>query len=77
MSPASSLSLDPGQGDIGTLSTPEGAAQKGGLSFAGMAGLPGRLGDTQRQGLLGSSGAFRLCSPELQELPSEATGSDS
>lgn len=37
------MSLDPGQGDIRTLSTPEGVSQKGISSFAGMAGLPSGL----------------------------------
>lgn len=45
------------------LSAPEGASQKGVLSFAGMAGLPGRLGDTQHQGLVGSSGALSTVLP--------------
>lgn len=63
VSPVFSMSLDPGQGDIRTLSTPEGVSQKGVPSFAGMAGLPGRLRDTQRQGLLGSSGALSTVLP--------------
>lgn len=58
VSPIFSVSLDPGQRGIRTLSTPEGASQKGVPSFAGLAGLPGWLEDTQRQSLLGSSGAL-------------------
>lgn len=54
------MSLDPGQRDIRTLSTPEGASQEGVPSFAGLAGLPGWLGDTQRRASLAAQEPFRL-----------------
>lgn len=78
VSPAFAISLDPGQGDIGTSQLQKGPIRRGPeLRWHGGASGPAR--DTQRWGPLGSSGALSTVLPraEPQELPSEAAGSDS
>lgn len=78
-SPASPMSLDPGQGAWPRRNplTPEGAGQKGVPSFAGVAGFWGGSGTPSDRASLASQECFRLFSQEPRELPSEAVGSDS